>query len=114
MREPCNWGGYSCLVRPAHNPRYTKCRAGRHQGGGVCSGVRVCGALLGLVFAVLTYFIETATSPAHHWARRSGPPARSGVICLICFLGLQCKRAHGRRVVSSQYLVQRYRSPFQS
>ena len=38
MREPCYWGGYSCLVRPAHNPRYAKCRAGRHQGGGCVPG----------------------------------------------------------------------------
>ncbi len=44
MREPCNWGGYSCLVRPAHNPRYTKCRAGRHQGGG-CVPVSGCAVL---------------------------------------------------------------------
>jgi hypothetical protein len=51
-------------------------------------------------------FVETATSPAHHWARRYGLRYSCILsICLVCLLGLQCKRAHGRRVVSYRIVL---------
>jgi len=73
MREPCYLGGYSFLGRPAHNPRYENAALVVTRSGGVlrCRGARRC---VGSCVRGAHLFIETATSTAHHGARRYGPP----------------------------------------
>lgn len=98
MREPSDGGGFSSLIRPAHNPRYAKCRAARDQVGG-CVPVSGARRSVGSCVRGAHLFIVTATSPAHHWARRSGPPAYLQGLPLWWSLTPRGRRAHGRRVV---------------